>query len=102
MVETPPTRLTPRQRQVLAFVTDFTTRNGAPPTVREIAAGLGIASTNAVSGHLDALARAGALESEGKSVSVVLSGRETIGLIALRDEPRADAIAGIQNGKAPV
>ncbi|MCB1548841.1 MAG: HAD-IC family P-type ATPase, partial [Hyphomicrobiaceae bacterium] len=46
------------------------------------------------------LARAGALESEGKSVSVVLSGRETIGLIALRDEPRADAIAGIREIKA--
>lgn len=46
------------------------------------------------------LARAGALESEGKSVSVVLSGREPIGLIALRDEPRADAIAGIREIKA--
>jgi repressor LexA len=61
MVESAPDRLTPRQRQVLAFVADYTARNGAPPTVREIAAGLGIASTNAVAGHLDALARAGAL-----------------------------------------
>lgn len=61
MVESPQERLTPRQRQVLAFVTDFSVKNGAPPTVREIASALGIASTNAVAGHLDALARAGVL-----------------------------------------
>jgi Cd2+/Zn2+-exporting ATPase len=42
-----------------------------------------------------ALAQATMLESEGKSVSVVISGHEPIGLVALRDEPREDAIAGI-------
>lgn len=47
----------------------------------------------------DVLARAAELEAEGKSVSVVLSGKYPIGLIALRDEPRADAIAGVQELK---
>ena len=42
------------------------------------------------------LEQASKLEGEGKSVSVVLSGKQPIGLIALRDEPRADAIAGIK------
>lgn len=46
------------------------------------------------------LEQAAALEHEGKSVSVVLSGRQPIGLIALRDEPRDDAIAGIKVIKA--
>ena len=42
------------------------------------------------------LARASALEAEGKSVSVVLVSNKAIGLIALRDEPRQDAIQGIR------
>lgn len=40
--------------------------------------------------------RAAALESEGKSVSVVLRNGKPIGIIALRDEPRQDAIAGVK------
>ena len=36
-----------------------------------------------------------ALEEEGKTVVVLLSGKRVDGLIALRDEPRADAAAGI-------
>lgn len=42
------------------------------------------------------LARTSALETEGKSVSVVIVSNKVIGLIALRDEPRADAIEGIK------
>ena len=42
------------------------------------------------------LSRASALESEGKSVSVVLQSGKAIGLIALRDEPRPDAIAAVR------
>jgi repressor LexA len=47
---------------VLDFVRAHVARHGAPPTVREIGAGLGIASTNAVSDHLKALVRAGLIE----------------------------------------
>jgi Cd2+/Zn2+-exporting ATPase len=42
------------------------------------------------------LSRTSALESEGKSVSVVLRNDTPIGIIALRDEPREDAIAGVK------
>ena len=42
------------------------------------------------------MARTAALESEGKSVSVVLSNGKPIGIIALRDEPRQDAVAGVK------
>jgi Cd2+/Zn2+-exporting ATPase len=42
------------------------------------------------------LARASALEAQGKSVSVVLVDKKVAGLIAMRDEPRADAIEGIK------
>ena len=52
-------RLTRRREQVLAFVRDYVNKNGSPPTIREIAAGLGIPSHTAVVGHLEALERAG-------------------------------------------
>jgi len=42
------------------------------------------------------LSRVHALEKEGKSVSAVIVNLRPVGLIALRDEPRADAISGIK------
>ena len=36
------------------------------------------------------------LNDEGKTVSVLIAGKEIAGLIAVRDEPRADAIAGLK------
>ena len=43
----------------------------------------------------EAQARIQALEAEGKSVVVVLASKRLIGVVALRDEPREDAAAGI-------
>jgi Cd2+/Zn2+-exporting ATPase len=52
------------------------------------------------------LARSDGLEADGKSVSVVLSDDVPLGLIALRDEPRSDAVQGIADlqklGLAPI
>ncbi len=46
---------------------------------------------------VDVLTRARELEAQGKSVSVVQSGGKVLGLIALRDEPRADAVSGLKD-----
>jgi len=54
------------------------------------AARLGVSST-------DVLEQARRLEAEGKSVSVVRTGGKVLGLIALRDEPRADAPEGLKD-----
>lgn len=54
--------LTPRQQQVLDFVGASLDRNGYPPTLREIAAHLGIRGTLGVSKHLAALERKGRLQ----------------------------------------
>ena len=43
----------------------------------------------------DFSARIGALNDEGKTVSVLLAGNEVAGLIAMRDEPRDDARTGL-------
>jgi Zn2+/Cd2+-exporting ATPase len=44
----------------------------------------------------DESARVSALNGEGKTVSVLLAGSKVVGLIAMRDEPRPDAVAGIK------
>lgn len=60
--------LTPRQREILAFIQDFQQREGLPPTQQEIADGLGIAHRIAVRDHLRALAKKQAIDFiEGRS-----------------------------------
>jgi repressor LexA len=54
--------LTPRQAEILGVIRDYVAENGMPPSRPELARLLGIASTNGVFKHLDALARKGALE----------------------------------------
>jgi Zn2+/Cd2+-exporting ATPase len=46
---------------------------------------------------VDVLDQARRLEAEGKSVSVLQTGGKVLGLIALRDEPRADAPEGLKD-----
>ena len=54
--------LTPRQRQILDWITEQSARHGAPPTRQEIASAFGFRSANAAEEHLRALARKGAIE----------------------------------------
>jgi len=54
-----PVELTPRQAEAVAFIRANSHLYG--PTVREIAAAMGIASVNGVQGHLDALEKKGVL-----------------------------------------
>ena len=54
--------LTERQRQILGFIRDQITEHGFAPTVREIGDRFGLHSTNAVTDHLRALERKGAIE----------------------------------------
>ena len=57
--------ITERQQQVLDFISDFTTGNGYPPTVREISDHFGI-SIRAVQDHLIALQKKGFLSQAQK------------------------------------
>ena len=54
--------LTPRQAEILQTLREYVAEHGMPPSRPELARLLGIASTNAVFKHLDALARKGAIE----------------------------------------
>lgn len=54
--------LSPRQLQILEVVRDSVDDHGYPPSVREIADRVGLASPSTVKHHLDALERAGCLQ----------------------------------------
>lgn len=48
-------KVTPRQRQLLLLIRDFTRKNGYPPSRRELLLELGAASTNTVTCLLKSL-----------------------------------------------
>lgn len=51
--------LTDRQREILEYLSQYLSERGYPPTLREIGAYFGIASTNGVRRHLEALRKKG-------------------------------------------
>ena len=51
--------LSPKQEQIINFVTTFIHDKGYPPTIRDIAAGCGISSTSVVAYNLNKLEQAG-------------------------------------------
>ena len=57
--------LSPRQQDAYDFIADYVERHECAPTVREIAEGLGITSTNTVDFHLKALERKGYIRRRG-------------------------------------
>ena len=68
--------LTGRQREVLEIVTGFIGRHGYPPSLRQIAAELGVNGTLGVMKHLEILERKGFLSRKGgSSRGIVLAGR---------------------------
>ena len=61
--------LTPRQREILDFIQDFTGKQGYPPTVREIGRHFGIDYRAAID-HLRALEKKGSLMRSSRSRSI--------------------------------
>lgn len=57
-------RLSDRQRRMLAFIREYMTQHGRPPTVREIGLAAGISSTSVVDYNLRILERDGHLRRE--------------------------------------
>ena len=77
--------LTKRQDQVLDFIREFAMEQSMPPTLREIARGMGFSSDNAARDHVRALARKGAIELvEGASrgIRLVEEGIPIVGRVA--------------------
>ncbi|MDO4286629.1 MAG: transcriptional repressor LexA [Eubacteriales bacterium] len=67
--------ITEKQRQILAFIRECTAEQGYPPSVREIAAAVGLRSPSSVHAHLKHLRELGYLEQEnGKTRTIKLAG----------------------------
>jgi len=69
----PENELTPRQRQVLQFITSFSDSNGYPPSQREIAGHLKVSGTLPVMKHLNALERKGYIKRENVNRGITLT-----------------------------
>lgn len=79
--------LTSRQEEGLKFIRNYIQEMGAPPTLREIADGLGISSTNGARSLVEVLERKGTLERRpGLSRGLVIT-----------DENQGDAMRGVRN-----
>jgi repressor LexA len=64
-------QLTRKQQVIYDFLTQFTAENGYPPSVREIAAAVGLKSPSTVHFHLKALEEAGAINRDtGKTRAI--------------------------------
>ncbi|WP_026460847.1 transcriptional repressor LexA [Schaalia suimastitidis] len=80
-----PTALTDRQMQILRCIYDHAQHHGFPPSVREIATSVGLASPSTVKHHLDILERAGYLQRvQGlpRAMEVSEYGRQCLGVDA--------------------
>ncbi|MBR9812892.1 transcriptional repressor LexA [bacterium] len=94
--------LTKRQTEVLDFIRGYAEDEAMPPTLREIARGMGFSSDNAARDHVRALAKKGAIELvEGASRGIRLIeegipiiGRVAAGLPLLAQENIEDRIKG--------
>jgi REP element-mobilizing transposase RayT len=71
--------LTEQQKKVLDFVQQYAEHHGFAPSLREIGQGLGLASVNAVRGHVAALERKGFITKESdKARSIRLVAKPSI------------------------
>lgn len=78
-------KLTERQQEVLAFITEHQNSNGFPPTNSEIADAMAFHSPNASTFHLQALQRKGYITIiPGKARGIQITGTQSP--VAQRDE----------------
>lgn len=73
MIGKPP--MSKRQVEVFEFVKNFITTKGVSPTIRELAEGINVASTNSVRHYLDVLEKRNLIHAPtGKARSITLCG----------------------------
>ncbi len=73
--------ITARQRAILEYIADAIQAEGYPPTIQEIGAHFGIASTNGVHDHLATLERKGYIERSSKARSIRITQKASAGLV---------------------
>lgn len=84
--------LNKRQANTFEFIKLFLATNGYPPTIREIAEGVGLLSSSTVHGHLERLEKKGYIKRNsegGKPRSLQITGMREVG---------ADEVCGDRSG----
>jgi repressor LexA len=96
--------LTPRQAEILEAIRQQIAETGVPPSRPELAKALGIASTNGVFKHLDALAKKGAIELIPNSARGIRVVEEEGGLPLVGKVAAGSPMLAIENmlGRYPV
>jgi repressor LexA len=92
-------KLTRRQRTVLEIIHAHCERNGRPPTIREIAEDLGVASPNGVNDHLKALESKGVLRREAtksRALLITPAGLRELGVSDETDSPPEDTMLQVR------
>ncbi len=82
-----------RRQRIIEYIAASVRQSGYPPSIREIAAAVGLASTSAVHHHLSALERDGLIERDATQ-SRALRLTPAAHIAGLTDEPRAGGPTG--------
>ena len=89
--------LTRKQKEIYEFILAFTSEHGYPPSVREIAAAVGLKSPSTVHFHMKGLEEAGVIvKAEGKTRAISLPG-VSVGPVAEETDPRANQVPVVGN-----
>lgn len=88
--------LTSRQEACLRYIAAYIVDNGYPPTYREIAAEMGIASTNGVNDHLKALVKKGYVKlGDGRSRAIQIVDLDELDSLAAKLNRLGDSRASV-------
>ncbi len=84
--------LTRKQQQIYDYILAFTSENGYPPSVREIAAAVGLKSPSTVHFHMKGLEEAGMIvKAEGKTRAISLP-HAAFGLVAEEEDSHLNQV----------
>jgi len=95
------TKLSTRQQMILDFITDEVRKKGYPPSVREIAAAVGLASSSTVHGHLARLESKGYIRrdpTKPRAIEILDPVNDNIP----KDEPRYAPLIGKVTAGLPI
>ena len=89
--------LTRKQQQIYDYILAFTSENGYPPSVREIAAAVGLKSPSTVHFHMKGLEEAGMIvKAEGKTRAISLP-HAAFGLVAEEEDSHLNQVPIVGN-----
>ena len=89
--------LTRKQQQIYDYILAFTNEHGYPPSVREIAAAVGLKSPSTVHFHMKGLEEAGMIvKAEGKTRAISLP-HAAIGPVAEEEDPHLNQVPIVGN-----